>query len=253
MIGCVAWPSTPDGAAACCALVKRPRRRASKHGNDPRSSAWHGPSPVRYSHTEARRWLRPARTRGARIGIAASLWWKGRGGRLVDGLVGCRGAESTHRPRTSQTPGRLREECSRPSRSCRRRSSKRWRSTSSPVLPAWAGRRLITRRSRVQIPPPPPTKMQVRAGADALALLFVGRSSTGSSTGWIDRFHRIATGSHGLRATCAHRSVGGRRDRELATGWSDAGLGFTGTCLATRGGQRSAHGRDRRAPSPGHF
>jgi len=47
-------------------------------------------------------------------------------------------------------------------------------------------RRLITRRSRVQIPPPPPANVQVRAGVQAPALLLSGRSSTGSSTGSID-------------------------------------------------------------------
>ncbi len=44
--------------------------------------------------------------------------------------------------------------------------------------PPTGGVRLITRRSRVQIPPPPPTKVQVRAGARAPALCVPDRLLT---------------------------------------------------------------------------
>jgi hypothetical protein len=43
-------------------------------------------------------------------------------------------------------------------------------------------KRLITRRSQVQILPPPPTKLQVRAGPDGPALVVQAQTSTGSST-----------------------------------------------------------------------
>src|SRR2546430_2656007 len=46
----------------------------------------------------------------------------------------------------------------------------------------WGGRGCVEGGG---IGPPPLEKVQVRAGAQAPALLFVGRSSTGPSTGWI--------------------------------------------------------------------